>query len=98
MSESRIHVDGLKPADVALLKSVAQEAAEQAVQKTFIAMGLDPTSPKASQADMVWLRTTRERCETAGFKAVLTFVGLLVVGAVGAFWIGFKALVTGHGH
>jgi hypothetical protein len=42
LGESNIYIDGLKHGDISLLKAVASEAAEQAVQKTFIAMGLDP--------------------------------------------------------
>lgn len=92
MSEghSRIHIEGLKPADVALLKDVAEAAAEQAVNKTLIAMGLDPAKPFDAQADMIWLRATRERCEGAAGKAFFTVVSLLVVAVVAAFWAGFK--------
>jgi len=91
--DSRIHIEGLMPTDVALLKSVASEAAQQAVTQTLIAMGLDPAKPFDAQKDMMWVRSTRERCEGTIGKAVLTVIGLLVVGAVTAFWAGFKALV-----
>jgi hypothetical protein len=52
---------------------------------------IDPSEPFAAQADMIWLRTTRERCEAAAGKAMLAIIGLIVAGAAGAFWIGFKA-------
>jgi hypothetical protein len=90
MTEGRIHIDGLKPADVALLKQVASEAAELAVVKTFIAMGIDATKPLDAQADMLFLRSTRQRCESIGFKAVLTMMGLVMAGAAGLIWVGFK--------
>lgn len=93
MSESRIHIDGLKPADVALLKTVASEAATQAVSQTLTAMGLDPTKPFDAQKDMMWLRSTRERCEGTIGKALLTLIGLIVVGAVAVFWSGFKSFL-----
>lgn len=89
----RIHIDGLRPADVALLKGVAAEAAEQAVIKTFIAMGIDATKPLAAQADMMFLRSTRQRCESVGFKAVVTMMGLVMAGAAGLIWVGFKASI-----
>ena len=88
---SRIHIEGLKPADVAMLKSVADEAAQQAVNKTLTAMGLDPSQPFEAQADMLWVRATRERCEGAIGKATITIIGLIVAGAATAFWVGFKA-------
>ena len=91
--DSRIQIDGLKPADVALLKGVAAEAAEQAVSKTLIAMGLNPEEPFKAQQDMVWLRATRERCEGAGAKAFAVLIGLLVVGIVMTWWTGFKTLL-----
>lgn len=97
MSEGRIHIEGLKPADVALLKMVAVEAATQAVTQTLTAMGLDPTKPFDAQKDMMWLRSTRERCEGTIGKALLTVVGLLVVGTVAALWTGVKSFLPG-GH
>lgn len=90
MSDSRIHIDGLKPADVALLKQVASEAATQAVTQTLTAMGLDPNKPFDAQKDMLWLRSTRERCEGISAKAILTVIGLLVAAGLAAFWAGFK--------
>lgn len=95
MSDSRIHIEGLKPADVALLKMVAVEAASQAVTQTLTAMGMDPSKPFDAQKDMMWLRSTRERCEGTIGKALLTVIGLVIVGSVAAFWAGFKAFVTG---
>lgn len=97
MSDSRIHIDGLKPTDVALLKTVASEAAEQAVTKTLVAMGFDPSRPFEAQKDAQWIRATRERCEGTVGKAVLTIVGLLVLGGCTALWAGFKAMLPG-GH
>lgn len=87
----RVHIEGLSPAHVAMLKSVADEAAQQAVNKTLTAMGLDPAKPFEAQADMLWVRATRERCEGAVGKAAITAIGLLVAGAFGSFWVGFKA-------
>lgn len=91
--ESRILIEGLKPADVALIKGVASEAADQAVNKMMIAMGLDPSRPFEAQADMQFLRQTRVRCESGGWQAILLFLGLLIGGAATAFWAGFKTLV-----
>ncbi len=91
MSEGRIHIGDLKPSDVVLLKQVASEAAEQAVNRTLTAMGMDPTKPFDAQADMQFLRATRQRCEGVGGKALLTVIGIMVAGAVAFFWAGFKS-------
>jgi hypothetical protein len=90
--EGRIRA-GLQPTDVALLKQVADEAAQQAVHKTLTAMGLDPTKPFDAQADMQFLRSTRERCEKGGWQAFLIIMGLTVAGAATMMWQGFKAAV-----
>lgn len=92
--EGRIHIEGLKPADVALLKDVAEQAAKMAVYQTLIAMGLDPDEPFDAQKDMMWLRATRERCEGATGKAVFTVIGLIIASGAVALWAGFKALVS----
>lgn len=86
----RIHIEGLTPAHVALLKQVADEAADKAVEKMFVRIGIDPDDPIKAQADMQWLRATRERCENVEGKAIMTLVGLLVVAIAGAVWAGLK--------
>lgn len=88
---SRINIEGLKPADIALLKDVAEAAAENAVKKTMIAMGLDPGRPLDAQADMVWLRATRERCEAAAGRTLFIVIGMVAAAGVAALWVGFKA-------
>jgi len=89
--EGRIHIGDLKPADIALLKQVASEAAEHAVSRTLMTMGIDPTNPRQAQADMLFLRSTRERCEGATGKAILVMITLLVGSTLSVMWIGFKA-------
>lgn len=95
--DSRIHVGDLRPSDISLLKNVASEAAELAVNKTLVAMGFDPSRPFEAQKDAQWIRATRERCEGTVGKAILTIVGLLVLGGCTALWAGFKAMLPG-GH
>lgn len=94
MSESRIHVGDLKPGDIALLKDVAEQAAELAVKRTFITLGMDPDKPIDTQSDLAWLRATRKRSEGIWGKVIVTMVGVGVIGATSAFWIGFQSLVS----
>jgi len=51
-----ISIRGLSPGDVALLRDVAEAAAEKAVKSTFVALGLDPNDPINAQANFVFLR------------------------------------------
>ena len=111
--ESRIVLGDLKPGDVALLRDIAEAAAEKAVSKTFIAMGLDPEEPLKAQrdfnflrdlvhdkeldADMQWLRRSRQRSEGLIGKAMATAIGLAVVGAVGFLWDGFRMFLKKFG-
>lgn len=92
-AEERIHIEGLTPTHVALMTRVAEEAADKAVAKTFTMMGMDPRDTRAAQADMVWLRSTRQRCEGVEGKAMLTLVGLLVMGVASTFWLGLKSFL-----
>lgn len=61
MTENRIHLGNLGPGDVALLRNIAEEASQKAVDKTFMAMGLDPKDPITAQRDFGVLRYFAER-------------------------------------
>lgn len=110
--ESRINIGDLRPGDVALLRDLAETAAESAVKKTFIAMGLDPADPINAQrdfsflrdmvarahdqdfsADLNWVRRTRQRSEGLVGKVFATALGIAVIGALHAMWVGFQSLV-----
>lgn len=115
MSENRIHLGNLGPGDVALLKQVAEEAAERAVHRTFMAMGMDLDDPLRSQrdfailrdfsekvsdseyrADLMWVRQTRTRMDGMLGKAVLTAVGIAVVGAAHTIYAGAMSIIGKH--
>lgn len=96
--ESRIHIEGLKPADIALLKTVASEAAHAAVHETLIAMGIDPDNPMDAQRDMVWLRATRERCESTAGRAFAAII-VLILGSIGtAIVVGARSILSSGPH
>lgn len=107
----RIRIGQLSPGDTALLRDLAEAAAEKAVHKCMIAMGLNPKDPiKAQQdfgimryvgdkirdpefkRDLEWVHRARLRGEGMIGKALITAVGLSVVGAMHAIWNGVKAL------
>lgn len=115
----RIKIGELSPGDVALLRDVAEAAAEKAVHKCFVAMGLDPSDPIKAQEDfgimryvgekirdpdmkedLAWVRRSRRRSDGMLGKAVATAVGLSVVGAMHALWMGLSSIfsaMTRHG-
>lgn len=72
--ESRINVGDLKPGDIALLKDIAEAAAERAVKMTFIAMGLDPADPIAAQRDFSFLRDMTVRTRDPAFNDDMNWV------------------------
>lgn len=59
--ENRIYLGSLGPGDIALLKQVAEEAADRAIQRTFTAMGIDFNDPISSQRDFAILRGFSEK-------------------------------------
>lgn len=72
--ESRIHIEGLTPGDVALLKDVAEAAAEKAVKKTFTMMGLDPNDPIKAQEEFSLMRYVNAKAQDAELKDDLSWL------------------------
>lgn len=54
------------------------------------------SSDPEDQADQVWVRQTRERMEGIFGKAVLTAIGLAVVGAAHTLWEGALSVIGKH--
>ncbi len=88
------HVGDLSPGTIALLKNIADEAAERTVRRFSIAMGIDPNDPMRAQRNMQWLDRSRTRWEGAHGKALMTAIGIAVIGAGQAAWTGFKAILA----
>lgn len=56
MTENRLHIGNLGPGDIALLKDVAESAADSAVKKWLTMIGLDTNDPISAQRDFALLR------------------------------------------
>lgn len=54
--ENRLHIGNLGPGDIALLKDVAESAADSAVKKWLTMIGLDTNDPISAQRDFALLR------------------------------------------
>lgn len=112
MTENRLHMGNLGPGDIALLKDVAEAAADNAVKKWLTMIGLDTNDPISAQRDFAllrdmstwakdeertkdraWTRRMRGLCEGVVGKAILTAVGLAVVGACHTLWTGFTSIL-----
>jgi hypothetical protein len=106
------HLAGINPGTVALLKNVAEEAAEKTVRRWLLALGVDPDEPLQAQASMAalreiateegridlgWLRKTRQRADGAIGKAIAAFITIAVAGAVHSAWAGLRDFIVTPG-
>lgn len=112
MSDTQVSLNNLTPGDVAIMKDLAEAAADTTVKKWLTVMGMDPCNPIESQqtfaalrriaarmddedqlADDEWVRRMRERSEGLIGKAMLTAVGLAVIGAAHTMWEGVTSML-----
>lgn len=74
------------------ISAIAEEAADRAIQKTLLTIGMDASDPDAAiklQADMQHLRIWRESTEAVKKRALLTAVGICVTGLIGWLFVAF---------
>lgn len=64
-----------------------------AVAENLRRVGLRPDDPTETQADLRWLREWRGVVTDVRKKGVLTAVGVVVAGVLGAIWLGLKHLL-----
>lgn len=70
----------------------ARALIREAVRETFLMLGVKVDDPIEVQKDFQHLRDWRQTTESIKSKSITTVLGLMVAGAVGAFWVGFKDL------
>ncbi|MCP4897729.1 MAG: hypothetical protein GY906_12215 [bacterium] len=63
------------------------------VKKTLIAMGIDACDPIEMQRDFQMLRDWRKASTSVRAKILMTAIGLLTAGALGALLIGVKSVI-----
>ena len=73
-SDDRIRIGQLSPGDTALLRDLAEAAAEKAVKKTLEAMGLNTKDPIRSQEDFAIMRYVGEKVRDPQFKDDLAWL------------------------
>lgn len=75
------------------IEIIAEVAAERAVKRTLLAVGIDANDPQSvidHQEDAHFVRRWRESTEEVKRKGLLTLVGLFVSGLVGYLWLAFR--------
>jgi hypothetical protein len=79
------------------VKEVAEAAAEEALRKMFLTLGVDISDPESvikMQADFKHVRRWRQATETVGDTGLKAAVKFLVTAGLGSMlvWLGWKAV------
>jgi hypothetical protein len=77
-------------------RQIAEEAAEKAVAKVFLTLGIDVNDPKSlleTQQDFASMRDFTRGWKSLKGKLVATVLVILVTGICGVIWSGFKSSV-----
>jgi len=69
------------------------EVVLKAVATILTSFGIEEDDRKELQADFIHLRKWRKSVEQAQSLTFKTIVGVIVTGAIGAFWLGFKTIL-----
>ena len=77
------------------ITNIAEAVSEKVVLTSLARIGLDLTNPYEVQQDMAYIRKWRQQMETMASKALITVLGLIVIGAVAFFWDGLTASFRG---
>ncbi|BBE74376.1 hypothetical protein [Oharaeibacter diazotrophicus] len=72
------------------VRTIAREAAKEAVRETLIALGIDAADPREVQADMQHLRDWRLSVAAVKRQGIVSAVGLLTVGMLGLVWMAIR--------
>lgn len=67
----------------------ARRVAKAAVQETFLALGVDMSSPgevKNVQQDFAFVRSSRHTLRTVRSSAITTLVGIILTAIAGLIW------------
>ena len=74
------------------IQDIATAAADAAVRKLFLTMGVDTSDDKAMiemQRDFAHVRTWRKSVETVRRQTLITAIGVIVTGAIGFLYLAF---------
>lgn len=69
------------------------EHTQKIIHSTLTALGLDISEPIELQHDFRALRDWRHSIESIKSKALITSIGIIVVGIAAALWLGFRSML-----
>ena len=72
------------------ISKIARESARAAVKETLISLGVNADDPIEYQKDMLHLRSWRQSVETVKRQSIITAVGIVIAGVIGAVWVFVK--------
>jgi serine protease inhibitor len=75
------------------IKQLITETSKATVSETLRGLGIDADNPLETQKDFQSLHDWRVSIEKIRHKAILSAVGVVVVGALAALWLGIKSIV-----
>lgn len=67
----------------------------ESVKQTLTALGIDSSNPLEMQKDMQHLRDWRQSVNQIRNKSMMTVIGIVVTGLVGAVWVGIQHFLKG---
>lgn len=73
------------------LKELIREVARETARETLRGLGADVDHPLEMQNDFVTLRSWRKAMDAVRNKILLTVVGVIVIGVLGAIWVGIDS-------
>ncbi len=79
---------------VTMTESEVELLVERTVLHTFERFGIDPDDPIEVQKDFSFVRDWRKSVKAVRSKALITAVGIVVVGIAAALWLGFKTILV----
>lgn len=71
------------------VEQLASEAAEQTLQRFFLSVGIDTSTPEGillAQRDFQHLRAWRQSVETVKRQGMVTAIGVITVGLLAMLW------------
>lgn len=69
------------------------EHTQKVIRSTLTALGLDVNKPIETQRDFQALRDWRLSIESVKSRALVTSIGIIIVGVAAALWLGFKTML-----
>lgn len=74
-----------------LTRGEIDQVVRKTVKETLLSLGIDAADPIEMQRDFQMLRDWRRASNSVRSKGLLTLIGIITAGVLGAVWIGVKS-------